>query len=423
MRTYAYQNDFAKCELKLCVEPYTVEAKDFPTPPGKTSLDLDSLQEFFEQGYDLTGGSADSNNKLILVGKKGTRPTLAAVPVELSDLAVAYRAVFHAGDNQAFISLDPHRDPTRVNVNFGGYLEDTHIGSVVLEADKRFKTITSGLDPTSLLDLRSEIRSHIPGFATTGERDLALTETGHSGWQGTRFWYYPDSVEIESSLDYRQGAIVRAQFTADAERSRSDFGSSVEFDREKKARLSPSIQMNIKDLNQNYAQYADFFPELRELSTVARLMGICIWMQKANLNNLDLDALLSVNLPVIQTPREKKQLIAAALISAQEHTDVQLSDVVARAAVRYLTPMLDKTVNEVFPKDEMLADYLAEASGSLKAQGSLYLGEAKNFRVLHGNDQISQLGPIASRFALLLPWPPIPLIFLMRRRSPQSTIR
>lgn len=391
VRTYAYQNDYAACELKLCLEPYVVEAKGFPAPPGKTPLDLDSLSEFFGRGYELSGGSVDANNRLTLVGKKGIKQTLASSPIELADLAVAYRAVFHAGDNQAFISLDPHRDPTRVNVNFGGYLEDTRIGAVVLEADKRFKTITSGLDPTSFVDLRNEIRAHVPGFASSSERDLAEPGSGQTGWQGTRFWYYPDSVEIEASLDYRQGAIAKAQFTADAERSRDDFGSSVEFDKAKKSKLSPAIQMNINDLNQNYAQYAEFFPELRELSVVARLMGLCIWMQKANLNQLDLDQLLTVELPVAPTPREKRQLISAALISIQEHTDIQLTDVAARAVVRYLTPLLDKTVNEVFIKDDSLADFLAEASGNNKAQGSLYLGEAKSFRALHGSETVSKI--------------------------------
>src|SRR5205814_4274213 len=110
-----------------------------------------------------------------------------------------------------------------------------------------------------------------------------------------------------------------------------------------------AIQMNIKDLNQNYSQYAAIFPELGELSTVARLMGLCIWLQRANLIQLDLDELLTVELPLIQTPREKQQLIAAALISAEETRALDLSDVAARAMVRYLTPLLDKTITELFP--------------------------------------------------------------------------
>ncbi|MBC8206769.1 MAG: hypothetical protein ISR85_03410 [Kiritimatiellales bacterium] len=398
--TYAYLNNYALCELKLCPDPFVVEAVAFPGPAGKTPLDLDSLSDFFAQGYELAGGSMDAGNQLVLVGKKAGKQTLDSAPVELSDLAVAYRAVFHAGDNQAFISLDPHRNPTYVNVNFGGYLEDTRIGSVVLESDKRFKTITSGLDPTSFVDLRDTIRSHVPTFATSSERDLAQPGVGQSGWQGTRFWFYPDSVEIEASLDYRQGVIAKAQFTADAERSRDDFGSTEAFDRLKKAQLSPAIRTNINDLNQNYAQYASFFPELRELSNVARLMGLCIWLQKANLDQkLDLEELLSVELPAVHTPRTKRQLISATVFSTEKGSAPPLSDIAARAMVRYLTPLLDKTVNEVFSSDELLADFLAESSGTQDAGSPSYLYKAQTFRNLHGNERVSQL--ITDRQALL----------------------
>jgi hypothetical protein len=391
VRVFAYQNDYAICELKLCLDPFEIEATDFPTPAGKTPLDLDSLREFFSQGAELAGGSIDSKNNLILVGKKGAKQTLASEPVELADLAVAYRAVFHAGDNQAFISLDPHRNPTMVNVNFGGFLEDTRIGSVVLESDKRFKTITSGLDPTSFADLRNDIRASMPDFASVGERDLAMPDDGRKGWQGTRFWYYPDSVEIQASLDYRQGAIAKAQFTADAERSRDDFGSSAEFDQAKKSRLSPSIRMNIDDLNRNYATYASIFPELNELSAVARLMGVCIWLQKANIAQLDLDELLTVELPAIQTPREKRQLVSAAKIESEKSESVTLSEAESRAVVKYLTPVLDKTVSDAFPTDEILAEYLAVANGDDEKRAPSYLDQAQLFRQLYGSENVSEI--------------------------------
>ena len=391
VRVFAYQNDYANCELKLCLDPFELEATNFPTPTGKTPLDLDSLREFFSQGAELAGGSIDSKNNLVLVGKKGAKQTLASEPVGLGDLAVAYRAVFHAGDNQAFISLDPHRNPTMVNVNFGGFLEDTRIGSVVLESDKRFKTITSGLDPTSFIDLRNDIRASVPDFASVGERDLAMPDIGHKGWQGTRFWYYPDSVEIQASLDYRQGAIAKAQFTADAERSRDDFGSSAAFDQAKKSQLSPSIRMNIDDLNRNYSTYASIFPELKELSAVARLMGVCIWLQKANISQLDLDELLSVELPAIQTPREKRQLVSAAKIESEKSQSITLSEAESRAVVRYLTPVLDKTVSDAFPKDEILAEYLAVANGDDEKNFRAYLNQAQLFRQLHGAENVSEI--------------------------------
>ena len=75
--------------------------------------------------------------------------------------------------------------------------------------------------------------------------------------------------------------ITNPRFTADAERSRDDFASPEEFERKKRNTLSPSIRENIDDLNRNYVQYAQAFPEISELTTVARLMGLCSWLFKA----------------------------------------------------------------------------------------------------------------------------------------------
>ena len=391
VRAFAYQNDYANCELKLCLDAFEIVATDFPPPPGKTPLDLQSLREFFSQGAELVGGFIDATNNLIMVGKKGPKQTLASKPVELSDLAVAYRAVFHAGDNKAFISLDPHRNAILVNVNFGGFLEDTRIGSVVLEADKRFKTITSGLDPTSFIDLRSVIRNSVPDFASVSERDLTTSDGMDTAWQKTRFWYYPDSVEIQASLDYRTAAISKAQFTADAERSRNNFSSSNQFEQAQKSQLPASIRANIDDLNRHYAAYAGLFPELKELSAVARLMGVCIWLQKANLSQLDLDELLAVELPTAHTPKNNRRLVSVVKIGVESSNSLALSEAETRSIVGYLTPALDKTVVEAFPTDEILSQYLAVANGDDKGQSGKYLHQAQAFRLLHGAENVSAI--------------------------------
>ncbi|MGO8944021.1 MAG: hypothetical protein ACLQJ7_10150 [Syntrophobacteraceae bacterium] len=98
---------------------------------------------------------------------------------------------------------------------------------------------------------------------------------------------------------------------ADAERSQDDFASPEEFEKKKSATLSPSIRRNIDHLNLNYSQYANAFSELKELTTVARVMGISSWLRKASPGWLDLDTLLSVELPPLATPREKTQLVSA----------------------------------------------------------------------------------------------------------------
>jgi hypothetical protein len=302
----------------------------------------------------------NKHSGLTLYGCASAKQTLDGKPVELADLAVAYRAVFHAGDNEAFISLDPHKDPTKVTVNFGGFLENTRIGSVVLKADKRFKTITSGLDPNTFLDRRAYTRTHVPSFLSSAERDLLNGDTALTDkWIGTRFWYYPDTVGVDSDLEYEYAVITNPRFTADAERSREDFASPEEFNQKKNETLLPSIRDNIADLNRNYIEYARAFPEIAELQQVARLMGICSWLSKAAPSYLDCDDLLAVQLPACETESERTQLLAATYLPVSDAESLHRAGITEDSTVVFLTPILEKTVAEFFQTPANVEKYLS----------------------------------------------------------------
>jgi len=376
LEVYAFRNEYAKGELKLNRRPYVVEAATFPRPANRTPLDLAGLRRFFGKGGVLDGARLESDSGLVLFAGRGKRQTMAGETLSLSDFAVVYRAVFHAGDNEAFISLDPNKDATKVTVNFGGYLEDTRVGSVVLEADKRFKTITGGLDPNSFEDRRSDVRTAVPSFMTCAERDLLLEGSdGREGWIGTRFWFYPESIEVESDLAMEYCRVARARFTADAERSEDDFLSPEAFEKYKSVTLSPSIRTNIDHLNRFYSDYAEVFHEFRELDGVARLFAICSWLEKADRGEADLDALLAVELPPFRTARRKAQHIATSRLRCRKD---QLSpDTVKRdSSVRELSPVLDWSCRKFFGDSSGMAEYLCRRDGKDKSQQADYAEEA-----------------------------------------------
>lgn len=365
VEVFAYRNDYSLLELNLNLNPYVFDASAFAAPSGKKALNLAGLQAFFQEKGSLEGGRLDPREGLVLLARKSNRSSPAEASVTLADLAVAYRAVFYAGDNEAFVSLDPHRDPTKVTVNFGGLLEDTHPGSVVLEADKRFKTITCGLDPDLMNDIRSRLRQRIPSFRTSAEREL-VTPTARkeeAKWEGTRFWYYPESIVVDADLDYRSAAIQKAQFTADAERSRSDFQTPEQFEQLKAKSLSPAIRQNIDHLNTHYSDYAMVFPELRELTSVARLFGLCVWLKRAKVTDVDLDMLLSVVLPACRTERERAQLMASSAIGLVDKENLDSVDVGHRCRVMCHTGALSRTVGEVFGGWKGVAEYLCLSDG------------------------------------------------------------
>jgi hypothetical protein len=391
VEVFAYKNNYRSSELEFNLAPYTLKASSFSAPKGTVPLDLAGLEDFFNKKGQLEGAKLDAG--LILYAQKAGDETLAGYPVSLADFAVAYRAAFHAGDNDAFISLDPHKDPTKVTVNFGGFLEDTRIGAVVLQADKRFKTITSGLDPTSFEDYRSYSRKFVPTFLTVAERDLVdkIDATTESKWIGTRFWFYPESVEVESDFDYKYARITNPQFTADAERSKDDFASPEEFDKKKKEKLSPSIRRNIQHLNQNYSQYAEAYPELRELNAVGRLMAVSSWLKKANISWLDLDALLSVELPAFSTEREKNQLVATSLVAYTERDSLDEVYVKKNSMVVFLSPILDKTVQEYFINSSNVAKFLCHKNNTSEDSASIFQSEANNIIATSGTKKVREI--------------------------------
>ena len=100
VEVFAYKNNYRSSELELNLDPYTLKASSFSAPKGTVPLDLAGLEDFFNKKGQLEGAKLDAG--LTLYAQKGGDETLASYPVSLADFAVAYRAAFHAGDNDAF---------------------------------------------------------------------------------------------------------------------------------------------------------------------------------------------------------------------------------------------------------------------------------------------------------------------------------
>jgi hypothetical protein len=390
VEVYAYENDYINSHLKLNLKPYVLYSSLLSS--SKLPIDMAGLDEFFKSGAQLEGATLDRNEGLVLYGKEVSNQTIANSSVSLSDFVVAYRAVFHAGDNEAFISLDPHKDPTKVTVNFGGFLENTRVGSVVLESDKRFKTITSGLDPNSHKDIRKYTGRLIPSFMSVAEQDLLRKDFSTGGkWIETRFWFYPDSIGIETDFNYKYAIITKPQFTADAERSKEDFISPEEFEKKTKAYLSPSIRRNIDHLNNNYVDYGSAFQEIRELGVIARLMGICSWLYDAKPNWLDLDALLSVELPPFKTEMERTQLMAVSFVSYLDTDEIDDDYIKSKSKILYLTPILEQKVGDYFNNSMNVSKFICEKNGIDQQRYKIYQEEGSTIFKSNFNKQVKSI--------------------------------
>lgn len=306
---YAYKNDITHTTFTLGLTKFSVRvtAQDLSTPAAMKSLDLTALAQFFADGQTLEGCGIDANGQLVLIGSKEKRPTLEGHPIELSDLAVAYRASAYAGHGESYMSLDKAEDDNFVNVNFGGRLYDTRMGWVAYRCDLRFKTIGDDFDPVTFESRTSEIVAAIPDFESRRWRKFADPAFRDISIEATRFWFYPDDFKIVTAADHKSCLVTRPRFTAAAERQESFNVQGEEMDTKTPAWTS----LTLDHFNKNYEKFAKLFPEAEELDHAARLLGVAEWLyqakQKGNIA-LDLDELLAISLPANPTPRRREQL-------------------------------------------------------------------------------------------------------------------
>jgi hypothetical protein len=294
LEVYAFRNDYRRCSLLLSPVPWTAEVTRANLRARGGALPLGEIAAFLSRASLLEGAEVDDGGNLFLYGRPGPPPTLSGAAASLPDLAAVYRAVFHSGRNGPYVSLDRNEDNRLAKVNLGGLLEDTRVGSVVLEADKVFKTLATGLSSDGTREVEGDMARAVPGFRTGSERAL---EGEESGTAAVRYWFYPDRVRTVT--DGSLCAVESARFVADAERT------------DRRGPLSRSQAETLAHLNRNYDAYARILPPLRELDTVARFMAVATWLAESGAaRRADLSALLSVELPPFETPRTTRKIVA-----------------------------------------------------------------------------------------------------------------
>lgn len=324
---YAFTNNYAYTEIRLNTIPVSFTVNEFDLTPRHRSIDLVGIDEFLQEGVILEAVEVDANNDLYLYGRESAKQTLAGSPVSLADLAVIYRSVFHYGYNSPYISLDKHEDNRFAKVNFGGHLENTHAGHVVLEADKLFKALSTGLDPNTHRLIKKQITQNVPDFLTEDERSLLESpDTGHTQ---IRYWFYPDS--IGTVTDGSIGAVLTHQFLADVERM--DIPISV----------GNAVRSTIEHLNRNFSQYEKAFITFRELSTVGRIMSLVNWLKGMEMDTrVELDELLTVQIPAFTTPTKTKKMLAVTAIAYPNISGLTVRNVRDYSNVYYISNLLDR---------------------------------------------------------------------------------
>jgi len=305
---YAYRHHAAGSLFLLGTEAHRVTVEETAPDGSRPPLDFSSLRDFLAAGLQLEGARLEADGSLRLFGSPvDEAPSILGRPLSLGDLAVAYRAVFHGGLAEPYMSLDRGYSPQTSIVNYGGRLRDTSLGQVSLLCDIRFKTFSLGLDIASGRDLREALRHTLPGFKTHLER--FADDPGSAGVmaQQTRLWFYPDRVDMTVSPQGDLLAMRQVRMSAASERVLDETLQPAEGDD------PPWTRATVQAVNAGYDTLTTHFPELRDLDQVVRLLSLFAWLRQAQGSGVlvpELDGLLNVALPQQWTPRSFPQLLS-----------------------------------------------------------------------------------------------------------------
>ncbi len=297
----------ARLQFHLGARPYRAEITDTAVSPGRSPVDLGRLRAFLERRTRLEGARLEADGSLTLLeSARGRRSALLGSPITLADLAVAYRAVFHGGAAEPYMSLDRAPSPHMTLVNYGGRLRDTRLGWVSLLCDIRFKTLDLGLGLYEDTDLRPDLDRALPGFLTHRERFARSPGSRGVVSEQIRLWFYPEDVDLTVSAEGDVLAMRRVRMTARSEKVEEDLLRGA------RAEDPPWTRATIVAINEGYDRLAARFPELEDLDDVVRLLSLFTWLRAAEARGLatpDLDLLLDAELPSTPTPRVLPRLL------------------------------------------------------------------------------------------------------------------
>jgi hypothetical protein len=304
---HAYRHRPERTAFDLGVLPYRIRVDATAPPPGRPSFDLEGLSRVLSNAVRIEGGRIEEDGTVRwLVSEAAQAPTLLGAPIDLADAAVAYRAIFHGGLAEPYMSLDKGHAPWSAAVGFGGRLRDTALGAVSLLADIRFKTLSVGFDPLADRDRREEIRSRLAPFRTHLERFASDASSASVLGQQTRFWFYPDEVEFVLSPTADLFAIRKGRMAAASERVRLGESPSAA------GEDPPWTRETVAFVNREYETLARIFPEMADLDRTVRLLSAFAWLRAAGEKGIvlpDLDVLLAIELPALPSPRTFPQLL------------------------------------------------------------------------------------------------------------------
>lgn len=251
-----------------------VGAEAATDPPSAVALDRQTGQAGrLRQIGMVTGAVYDETSKQLHLVGDGRFPDASPTPQQI---AVALRWAFADEPGGFFVSIDPLPQNPKgpwMKVRIHEAAQDTDLGWVLFESDRRLKSYSLGADTVT----RIPVRSSVPGFRNS--LDIAAAASGgrpnREVW--SRFWLYPKETRWET--EGHSMRIHTATVGVRTETMRWEAGALVsapDLD-------DPDAERFAAFMTEHYDELADEEPVFRQLEQVLRLLLISEWVRKEDI--------------------------------------------------------------------------------------------------------------------------------------------
>jgi len=243
--------------------------------PNVGGVYLDKAAEVIGELGSVDGIVFDPvSNRVALIGQDAGQMNLP--PLNLEDLATAYRTVFGNYSTEPGVTIDPDsKNPyaDSMNVVFFGGTENTHFGHKLLEADRIMKGLSLGED---------NITHKKMGVGISGYYNLL--ELGFSNLGGTynkdlwsRFWIVPDHVIVKVSEDRNSISFPDTRMRVKTETMQWENNRLVPA----AGQTDEKAEYFAAHFTKYYDEYAEEYPVFQEIKNLANLVGLFKWLKEA----------------------------------------------------------------------------------------------------------------------------------------------
>ena len=223
----------------------------------------------------ITGAVLDpQGGRVVLVGDKST----ALPPMRTDDLAVALHAAYSDDPHEPAMSIDPNpHDPMGpfMNVVFFGNTQNTHLGSIMFEADRLMKGYSTGRDNIS----KAEVHSGVRDYHSVLQLDFANSGRGYHPHLWSRFWLVPECVAAFVSPDGQSILLGKTKIRVKTETMRWAGSKLVPSG----GQIDETAEVFAKNFTDHYEEFARESPVYAELERLAQVVAIAKWMKAAGI--------------------------------------------------------------------------------------------------------------------------------------------